>query len=446
MKVSDVARAVGGSLKGKGDLEIRRVCADSRRVAEGDLFVAIRGTRFDGHDFIEEAFSKGAVCALSERDMDPPKGKALVRVRDTLEALRRLALFKRNMFKGTVIGVTGSAGKTTTKELTAHLLSEVAPTYRSYGNLNSQIGVPLVLTNLPLQVRYAVIEMGASRSGEMGRLVSLVGPRIRVLTALGEEHLEGFGGIEGVIRENGEIFRGFGEEDFAVLPSYALKFYDLPEDRFITFGEGGNLRAEDVRLTGSGTEFTFRGERFSVPVLSFGVVENVLASFGVLTALGYDPRDFKERVREFRGVEGRMRLLDFGEFKVIDDTYNANPPSVRNALLTLAKLNTRTRKIAVLGDMLELGPHSERLHRDIGSFSVDLPIDLVIFYGREMRYAHEERVRRGGRSLHFLSMEDLIDALLKWACCKNIILLKGSRGMGMERILEHLGEPEGYER
>ncbi|MDQ7038128.1 MAG: UDP-N-acetylmuramoyl-tripeptide--D-alanyl-D-alanine ligase [Aquificota bacterium] len=446
MKVLDVAKAVGGTLRGRGDLETVRVCTDSRLVLEGDLFVALKGSRFDGHDFIGEAFSRGAVCAVSERDTDPPEGKALIKVQDTLEALRRLAVFKRSAFSGTVVGITGSAGKTTTKELTAYLLSEVGPTYRSYGNLNSQIGVPLVLANMPPQVKFAVIEMGASRLGEMGRLVSMVGPKIRVLTALGEEHLEGFRGMEGVVKENGEIFRDFSREDFAVLPAYAVRLYDLPRGRFVTFGEGGDLRAEEVRLTESGTEFTFRGEKFRVPVLSLGIVDNVLASFGVLTALGYDPRDFRERVQGFRGVEGRMRLLDFGEFRVIDDTYNANPPSVKNALLTLAGLETRSRKIAVLGDMLELGPYSEELHREIGSFSADIPIDLVIFYGRQMMYAHEERLRRGARSLHFLSMDDLVDALLKWACCKNIILLKGSRGMGMERILDRLRELKGYER
>ncbi len=442
MKAEEVSRVVGGDLKGRGDVRIKRVCTDSRRVEEGDLFVALKGSRFDGHDFIEEAYKKGAVCVISKKEIRPPEGKAAVVVRDTLEALRDLGRFRREAFKGTVVGITGSVGKTTTKEITAHLLSEVSPTYRSYGNLNSQIGVPLVLANMPLSVRYAVIEIGASGVGEVFRLVKITRPSIRVLTAIGEEHLEGFGSMEGVIRGNGEIFQELKEEDIAVVPAYVLKFYDLPKGRTITFGRGGELVAGEVRLTERGTEFTFQGERFRVGVLSLGVVENVLASFGVLKALGYDPREFRDRLSEFRGVEGRMRVLDFGNFKVIDDTYNANPPSVRNALKTLAELETRSMKIAVLGDMLELGQYSERLHREIGAFSADLPIDLVIFYGEEMRFAYEERVRRGKEALHFTSMEDLADALLKWACCKNIILLKGSRGMEMDRVIKHIGGAE----
>jgi UDP-N-acetylmuramoyl-tripeptide--D-alanyl-D-alanine ligase len=442
MRVLEVARAVGGELKGKGDLRVTRVCTDTRRLEEGDLFVALKGSRFDGHDFIGEAYRRGALCAVSERPLDPPEGRALILVKDTPRALRDLGRFRREAFGGTVVGVTGSVGKTTTKEIIAHLLSEVGPTYRSYGNLNSQIGVPLVLSNLPPWASYAVIEMGASERGEMAKLVDIVRPRIRVLTAVGEEHLEGFGSLEGVIRENGQIFKDFGEEDLAVLPHYALRFYRLPRNRVVTFGEGGDLRCESLRLTENGTEFLFRGEVFRVRVLSLGIVENVLAGFGVLKVLGYDPRDFREKLSEFRGVRGRMSLLDFGDFKVIDDTYNANPPSVKNALRTLALLRTSSRRIAVLGDMLELGSHSEDLHREIGAFSARLPIDLVIFYGREMRYAHEERVRRGAPSLHFTSMEDLTEALLKWACCKNIILLKGSRGMKMERVLVQLGGAE----
>ena len=443
MRTQDVARITGGHLKGDGSLEIRRVCSDSRRTEEGDLFVALRGERFDGHDFIHEAFRRGAVCSLSEKDLNPPTGKALVKVDDTLEALRRLALWKRTTFRGTVIGVVGSAGKTTTKEILAHLLSETGPTYRSYGNLNSQIGVPLVLANLPPGVKYAVVEMGASARGEISRLVSLVRPRIRVMTALGEEHLEGFGDIKGVIEENGDVFANFQEEDRAVLPAYALRYYDLPRDRVVTFGEGGDLRAEDVKLTLEGVEFTWEGVRFRVRILSLGVVENVLASFGVLKVLGYDPKEFRDRLEEFKGVEGRMRILDFGDFKVIDDTYNANPPSVKNALRTLAILDTGSKKIAVIGDMLELGPFSKDLHREIGAFSADLPIDLVIFYGKEMRYAHEERSKRGRESLYVTSKEDLVEVLLKWTTDKNIILLKGSRSMKMEDILSKLGGAKG---
>jgi len=440
MKAIDLARILKGSLEGNPEAEFSGFSIDSRNVREGDVFVALKGERHDGHNFIWDAFYRGAVGAVSEKDVSVPDGKFVIKVGSCLEALRDIARFRRKNFKGTVIGVAGSVGKTTTKELIHHLLSCVTPSYKSEGNLNSQIGLPLVMANMPLNVDYAVLEIGASRRGDVLNLTKIAEPRIRVITAIGEEHLETFGSVEDVVYGNGEIFYHFGKEDWAVLPASVSKYYQLPEGRRITFGKDGDIKADHIRLSLEGVEFESFGERFSLPVLSVGIVENVLASFGVLRSLSYDPRDFRTALSGFKSPKGRMNILNFGDFYVIDDTYNANPPSVRNAIDTLHNLKTDSRKVVVLGDMLELGEESIKLHSQIGSYLKEKEVDYAIFYGDHMFYACKEFVRRGGRGVFLRSKDAVFEEMLKWMRDKNIILLKGSRGMKMETLLIRIRE------
>ena len=443
MKARELAAITGGALSGDPGVHVKGFSIDSRRIREGEVFLALKGRRQDGHDFISEAFEKGAVGAISEREVMPPEGKFVLKVPSTCEALNKIAKHTRESFRGKVVGVAGSAGKTTTKELIHHLLSSVAPTFRSEGNLNSQIGLPLVLSNMDLKADFAVLELGASMRGEVLRLTKLARPSVRVITALGEEHLETFGSVEDVIAGNGEIFYDFSDEDRAVLPYYAKDYYRLPEDRVITFGEG-DLKPERVELTVEGVIFHLLGERFKLPILSLGAVENALASFAVLTALGMDPRDFRDRTAEFRPPAGRMNLLKFKDFYLIDDTYNANPPSVRNAIKTIASLRTESKKVVVLGDMLELGGKSRFLHEEVGALIKEMGIDFAIFYGRDTYYSYRELIRRGGRGVFLRKKEDVAIEMLKWLGDGNIILLKGSRGMRMETLIQyvknHVGE------
>lgn len=436
MRAEDLRKIVGGRLLGDPDLEVSRFSIDSRRIKGGEVFVALKGERHDGHDFVLEALNKGAVGAIVEREVPLQEGKFLLVVDSSLEALRKIARYKRSTFEGKVIGVAGSVGKTTTKELIYHLLSTVAQSYRSEGNLNSQIGLPLVLANLPKECEFAVFELGASQRGDVLSLTELSEPKVRVITALGEEHLETFGTLKDVVEGNGEIFSGFDEVSFGVIPDYASKFYKLPPNRTLTFGDRGDLRAERIRLSLRGVEFNYCGEEFSVKVLSKGIVDNVLASFGVLKALGLEPLEFKSTLNSFKAPPGRMNLLDVGDFYLVDDTYNANPPSVRNALKTLSVLESNSKKVAVLGDMLELGKKSPDLHREIGAFAKEIGVDFCIFYGKEMAYAYEEFVRRGGKGVHLENKNDVLKEVLKWTKDKNIILLKGSRGMRMEDVIE----------
>ena len=435
MRAGDLASVTQGRLLGDPNIEVGGFSIDSRRIGEGEVFIALKGERCDGHDFIQDAFGKGVAGTISEREVMPPPGRFVLKVSSTLEALRRIAEHKRRCFKGKVVGVAGSVGKTTTKDLIHHLLSFVAPTFKSEGNLNSQIGLPLVLSNLDMKAEFAVLELGASRRGDVLSLTRLARPSVRVITALGEEHLETFGTLEDVIAGNGEIFHDFSDEDWAVLPAYARDYYELPADRVVAFGEG-DLKPQRAELTVEGTAFYLWDERFVVPILGLGAVDNVLAAFAVLKVLGMDPRDFRERLEEFRPPEGRMNVLRFDDFYLVDDTYNANPPSVKNAVRTLASLKTGSKKVVVLGDMLELGEKSGELHAEIGAFIKDMGIDFAIFYGKETHHSYREFVRRGGQGIFLTDKDDVFEEMLKWLRDKNIILLKGSRGMRMETLIE----------
>lgn len=443
MRGEELARILRAKIKGDARAKIRGFSIDSRKIKEGEVFIALKGERYDGHDFVSDAFRRGAVGAVCEREVFA-KGKGfLLKVSSTREALWEIARYRRASFRGEVIGVAGSVGKTTTKELLYHLLSSVSRTFRSEGNLNSQIGLPLVLSNMDTEANFAVLEMGASRRGEVLRLTQLARPRVRLITAIGEEHLESFGTLRDVIEGNGEIFHGFSEGDFAVLPAHLKKHYPLPEGQVITFWEG-ELKPTRVEVSVRGTLFSCFGEVFSVPVLSLAIVGNALAAFGVLLALGYHPSQFKEALSTFRTPRGRMNLYTFGDFYIVDDTYNANPLSVKNAVETVCKLEGVSKRIVILGDMLELGEKSPDLHSQIGAFMKEKGVDFGIFFGKETRYSYREFIRRGGKGVHLTDKGDVLEEMLKWFCDKNIILLKGSRSMRMETLLEDVRRVLGY--
>jgi len=416
----------------------KRVVINSKEVQEGDLFVALKGSKHDGHDFVEEAFQRGAVGVVVEREVKVPEGRFALVVKDSLEFLRDLARKKRESFKGKAIAIAGSAGKTTTKEMVAFLLSKIAKTCKTPRNFNSQIGVPLSVANFDEGCKFWVVEVGASQKGDVARLVELIKPHIRVITAIGEEHLETFGCLDDVVLGNGEVFKDMKEEDVGVCPHEVSHCYLLPKK--ITFGEGSDLSARDIDLSVEGVRFKVFDVEVFVPIPSLGVVENALCTFAVLQAIGFDWRYFVGYLRDFRAVEGRFKTYQMDNWFVIDDAYNANPPSVRKALQTLCRF--KGFKIAVLGDMLELGGESERFHREVGQLCAELGIDLCLFYGPNMRHAWEEFKRCGGKAEHFEDKETLTNFLLELLNKPAVVLFKGSRGMRLEEVLRELQNKE----
>jgi len=412
----------------------RRVVIDSRQVEEGDLFIAIKGSRYDGHDFVDSAFSRGAYGVIVEKEVKVPKGKFALVVKDTLSALRTLALEKRKAFGGKVVAIAGSAGKTTTKEMIAFLLSKVGKVCKTPKNQNSQIGVPLALANFERDCQFWVVEMGASQKGDVAKLVDLVKPHIRVITAIGEEHLETFGCLDDVIVGNGEVFKDMEKDHFGICPHYVSHCYDIPNK--ITFGDGSELFAQNVRISTEGVSFKVKEEEIFIPIPSLGAVENALCSFAVLKALGFDWKNFKDYLKEFQPIEGRFKTFRLGKWFLIDDSYNANPLSVKNALHTLSRFEGF--KIAVLGDMLELGENSPEYHREVGRLCHQLNIDLCLFYGEYMKFAWEECIKKGCRAQHFVDKLDIVKYLKNFSQVECVVLFKGSRAMGLEEVLQKL--------
>ncbi len=425
-----------GKLKGENK-SIKSFSIDSRKIQEGEVFVALKGSRFDGHDFINDAFKKGAVGVISEKDIKPPKGKFVIRVNSSLEALRKIAEYKRKKFRGKVIGVAGSAGKTTTKELIAHLLSLKGKVFKTPGNLNSQIGLPLAVANAPTDADFWVLELGASQLGEVKRLVEITLPHVRVITALGEEHLEGFGNLENVIKGNGEIFEYWNEESVAIIPDYAKKYYPYLK-KTITFGNEGELKGKIIEVNLDGIKFLVNGREFFVHIISLGVIDNVLAAFGVLKALGYNCEEFGNAIKTFRPAWGRMEILKFNNVIIINDAYNSNPLSLKNAINTLNLIN-HPKKILILGDMLELGIYSKALHKEIGELLNKKSFNLVIFLGKEMYYAYKAY---SGEKLHFKTKQSFENFLRSspHLVRNGLILIKGSRGMRLEELIPIIKE------
>ncbi len=432
MDTRELARIIEGVHIGK-PVVFTGFSIDSRSVKRGEVFVALKGKIHDGHDFAKEAIEKGAVALVCEKKLNLSQEVPQILVKDSLLALRKFALFKREKFKGKVVAIAGSAGKTTTKEMTAFLLSQVGKVCKTPKNYNSQIGVPLSMVNFEDDSSFWVVELGASQRGDVRKLVEVVKPNIRAITAIGEEHLETFGCLDDVVLGNGEIFHQMGDEDWGICPNEVSHCYDLPKK--LTFG-GKDFSARNIKISKEGISFWVENRKVYIPIPSLAVVENALCSFRILQALGLDWKELSESLENFHPVEGRFRVVEVGAFTIIDDTYNANPPSMRMAIKSLSLFDGF--KIAVLGDMLELGENSEAYHREIGQLCCKLGINLCLLYGKEMRYAYEECKKKGGNCMFFEKAEELIKALLSLDKEKSFILFKGSRGMRMEKFIEAL--------
>lgn len=442
--LSDLARRVGGSLHG-ADAGFTRVVTDSRQLCRGDLFVALTGEHFDGHDFVRRAFNLGAAGALVARPVDGVPAQVVVAPgMDTLDALQRFAASWRADFTLPLVGVTGSVGKTTTKQMLAEILTVLGPVLATEGNLNNHIGVPLTLCRLRAGHRAAVIEMGANHAGEIAALAALARPGIGLVTMAGDAHLEGFGSRDGVAHAKGEMFAALGGRGVAVINAddvYAPLWKQLAGTaRILSFGFGGDadVRATHVQMHATGSRFTLHAHQsqagVSLTLSGRHNVVNAVAAAAAAIAAGVDLAAVAAGLGRIRPVAGRgVWTRTVQGAAVLDDTYNANPTSVRAALEVLAQ-RSGTR-IAVLGDMGELGTGAAELHRLIGADARALGLDAL--YGLGALSA--STVRGFGRgAAHFDSVEALTAALRPQLGPQVSVLVKGSRSARMERVVAAL--------
>ncbi|MZQ80975.1 UDP-N-acetylmuramoyl-tripeptide--D-alanyl-D-alanine ligase [Paenibacillus sp. 5J-6] len=432
------------------DLMIQGVSIDSRTVQTRNLFIPII-RQLDGHDYVEEAISKGAIASLWQKDHpNPPVHLPLIYVDDCLNALQILATNYRRELSIKVIGVTGSNGKTTTKDMINSVLQTKYRVHKTVGNLNSQIGVPLTILEIDKNSEIAVIEMGMSERGQIDRLTRIAQPDITVITMIGVSHLSSLGSREEIAAAKLEIVNGLQDKgvliyngDEPLLTNGLNKIRAKNPISIISFGEDDtNDYYVGTTLTNSeGSFFTVGDDKFYIPLLGAHNVSNALATIAVATILGIGPAEMETGFRDLKITGMRMEKVvsPFG-FTIINDAWNASPNSMTAAIKTFEELNGYARKFLILGDMLELGEQEQEFHRDIGRNINPTKIDFIYTVGTLGKYIAleaEEKFHKGSVQA-FSNKEDLTEKLRNIIKQEDVILLKGSRGMQLETILQNL--------
>ncbi len=420
---------------------------DSRTIQPGDLFFALPGPNYDGHCFVEDAFRKGAVAAIVERPVAGCPNTFLVK--SALEALERLASWARSRWPHEVVAITGSAGKTTTKEAIAQLLSVAMPVGKTIGNLNNHIGLPLSLLRLPEGARVAVIEIGMNHPGEIHRLAGIARPTIGVVTNAGFAHAEFFRSVDEVAAAKRELIEALSPGGVAVLnadDSRVARFSEAHRGRTVTFAidAAADVRPEHVEYHAEGIRFRVEGTEFETCFLGRHGLMNLLAGIAVARVFGIEPPRLAGAVRSLAPGEMRGERFVFHGITVLNDCYNSNPEAVRSMLDVLRAIPAR-RRFAVLGEMLELGCWSEPLHRDAGRYAAECGIDVLVGIRGAARELVDEAVRSGLPAGAAFFFEDPAEAgaLLGGMTREgDAVLFKGSRGIHVERALEKFLECE----
>lgn len=442
VSVQQLAALTGGQVAGEAAPCFSRVCTDSRRVQPDDLFVALRGEHFDGHDFIATAAAAGAAAALVDT---PQSGTGLpqVVVADTLLALGQLAAFNRDQFQGPVVGVTGSAGKTSVKQLMASVLAQQFSTLMTQGNLNNHIGVPLTLLSLEAGHEAAVVEMGASGRGEIAYTAQWVKPRVGIITNAAEAHIEGFGSLEGVVSTKGELLDFIAADGTAVLNADDAFFSRWCERaaprRVLSFGfsETADVRATGLQCTLDGSPFRlhYGADSWSVrlPLLGAHNVANALAVAAAGFALGLPAAVIVAGLEQAQAVAGRLQWVQGAQGqRILNDAYNANPASVRAAIDVLKQ---SANGWLVLGDMAELGDNEQAQHAAIGGYAQAQGIRHLLATGPLSRCT-TDAFGAGGH--WFATREELVRYLQQQTREQDILLVKGSRSAGMDQVVAAL--------
>ncbi len=445
--LKELQRITTGQFKNiKKEPKIRGFSTDTRNIKKGDVFVALKGVNFDGREFVKDAFSRGAVFCIVEKKVPYP---CLV-VRDTLKALGDVACEFRKKFKIPIVSITGSNGKTTTKDLTAALLSQKFHVLKTEGNLNNLIGVPQTLFKLKKKHEIAVIELGSNQKGEIKRLVDIVCPQVGIITNIGAAHLHGLESLKSVYEEKSALFKHVLKNKGKIIVNcddpYLKKWAAKYKKQCLTISthQKADFYAEDISLQDlKGTQFTLRtshDEKIQIHLSLSGEhqVANALCAAAVAFHYGVSLKKIKLTLEKVESAHGRFKIIDLGGIKLIDDTYNANPHSMSAALNYLSEIGKKLqmRTVAIVGDMFELGSHSKKFHAEIGKKISELKIDEVYGLGEDSREIVKncQSEFRGSFSQH----ADIIGEFIKRLDKSTLVLVKGSRGMKMEKIVHAL--------
>ncbi len=453
-RACDVAEWTGATLaRGDARHAFTSASIDTRTLARGALFVAIRGEKHDAHAFLGDAFAAGAAGFLVERaDAVPARAQVPVLVApDATRALGALAAGHRASFGGPVVAITGSNGKTTTKEMCAAILSELGPCLATQGNLNNQFGLPLTLLRREAEHRTLVLELGMNHRGEIAPLAAIANATIGVVTTIGTAHIEFLGSREAIADEKGDLTAAIRADGVAVLPgddALARAQAKRCRARVVFFGQSADcaVHSANVRAEGDGFAFTLIAPQGELPVHAAGLgeptVTNALAASAACLAAGASLAQVATGLAKYAPAKGRMQQLKLANgVLLIDDTYNANPQSMEAALASLARLRGGGRAFAVLGDMGELGTHAEAGHRGVGARAGELRVDALYVLGKFAPLVRDAALAAGlapARAHVALSHAEIADALHSALRAGDVALVKGSRSMRMERVVEAL--------
>ncbi len=446
LSVTEIAKALGTNLACENI--INRVSIDSRDVDENTLFFAIHGERFDGHDFVKDVADKGVGAVVCHKNVEC--SAPVIMVEDTKQALLDFASFYRTLMADlTVIGLTGSVGKTTTKEMVACVMAEMGETLKTEGNLNNDIGVPKTLFRLENSVKNAVIEMGMDGAGQISVLSKCSKPNCAIITNIGVSHIENLGSREGILNAKLEILDGMEKGSTVFLNGDNDMLSTVKNDDFnlVFFGienKNCDVIAEDIVEVGITTEFTAISgdlkQKITIPTVGIHNVYDALTAFAVGLHFGVDASKIANGLKNYVPSGMRQRIREVKGITVIEDCYNASPDSQKAGLNSLCKI-AKGRKIAVLGDMLELGAYSEMAHRNVGEYASECNVDMLFTYGTEsLNMADEARKCGLLEVLPFTDKDKLTEALLSQLKDGDTILFKASRGMKLEEVFEKLYE------
>lgn len=449
LALRDILRDVGATVLGTAaEFTVNRVSTDTRTLDKGSLFVALKGPKFDGHQFLPEAARKGAQAALVEEPLPPDRAGSMVqiRVKNTRLALIELAAAHARRHAARRIAVTGSNGKTTTKDLLRAALSSQGETVASPRSFNNEIGVPLSLLQIDESTRFAAIEVGTSAPGEVAALARMVAPEVGIITNCCAAHLEGLHSVEGVIEEKGSLLDELPESGVAVLNADDAA---LPVLRararcpVVTFGvrQPADFRAIDIRFDLRRLTYRIDQDRVFLPLGGCHNVYNSLAAIAAASVLGIRRSAALRQLREWEAPPMRLSLIRTGYLQILDDSYNANPGSVEAAFRTLAAAPVPGRRVVVIGDMKELGERSAELHRAVGEWVSLTEIHLLAAVGRHAEDVREGALRKGlspERMRVFPSAEAAAAELPALLMERDTVLVKGSRAMAMEQVVEAL--------